>query len=79
MALLRFDVTDRLPAIEVPVLVAASRDDILVPWTCSEALAAALPRASLWTVPEGGHGVTATEPRPFNERLLDFLPETSKG
>lgn len=78
-ALLRFDVTDRLSAIEVPVLVAASRDDILVPWTCSEVLAAGLPKASLWTVPDGGHGFTVTEPQAFNERLLDFLAETTNG
>lgn len=72
-ALQRFDVADRLQAIAVPTLVAASRDDVLVPYTCSERLARGLPNATLSLVPEGGHGFTVTEPEPFNQTMLSFL------
>lgn len=72
-ALRRFDVADRLGAIGVPTLVAASRDDVLVPYTCSERLARGLPNATLSLVPEGGHGFTVTEPEPFNRTMLRFL------
>lgn len=72
-ALQRFDVADRLQAIRVPTLVAASRDDVLVPYTCSERLARGLPNATLSLVPEGGHGFTVTETEPFNRRMLSFL------
>jgi aminoacrylate hydrolase len=72
-ALLAFDVSYRLGDIPVPTLVAASRDDILVPYTASEALAAAIPGAKLWLTAEGGHACTVTDPAPFNQAAIDFL------
>ena len=72
-ALQAFDITKRLTEITCPVLVAASRDDILVPWTASKYLADNLPNARLWLVPEGGHGFTITVPGPFNTELRSFL------
>lgn len=41
-ALQAFDVSARLAEIACPVLVAASWDDMLLPWTASEALASGL-------------------------------------
>ncbi|WP_174243227.1 pyrimidine utilization protein D [Beijerinckia sp. L45] len=76
-ALLAFDVSARLGEITVPTLVAASRDDILVPWTASERLADGIPTARLWVTPEGGHGFTVTEPEIFNAALLRFLDEAA--
>jgi aminoacrylate hydrolase len=78
-ALLAFDVNGRLGNIAIPVLVAASRDDVLVPWKCSQALAAGLPNATLVTVSEGGHGFTVTEPKAFNATMLSFLTAASSG
>jgi aminoacrylate hydrolase len=72
-ALRAFDATASAAGIAAPVLVAAARDDVLVPWTASEALARALPDAELWVVPEGGHGFTVVDPGPFNDKLVDFL------
>jgi aminoacrylate hydrolase len=72
-ALLAYDVSDRLDEVAVPTLVAASRDDILVPWTASQKLAASLPRARFWLTAEGGHGCTVSDPEPFNRRLVEFL------
>ena len=74
-ALLAFDVADRLGEVRCPTLVAASRDDMLVPWTASEMLAAGIPGARLWLAAEGGHGFTVTEPEAFNAALLAFLAE----
>ena len=78
-ALLAFDANEKLAQLPTPTWVAASRDDILVPWTCSEALAAALPNATLWTVPGGGHAFTVTESVPFNSALLAFIAEQGRG
>ncbi|RJF70750.1 pyrimidine utilization protein D [Rhodopseudomonas palustris] len=72
-ALLRFDVSDRLGQIGHRTLVLATKDDMLVPWTCSQQLAAGLPNAELVVMPEGGHGVTVTDAEAFNRVVLDFL------
>ncbi|KIZ41897.1 aminoacrylate hydrolase [Rhodopseudomonas palustris] len=72
-ALLAFDISDRLGEIGHCALVAASKDDTLVPWTCSQQLVAGLPNARPLLVPEGGHAFTVTEPDRFNEAMLDFL------
>jgi aminoacrylate hydrolase len=72
-ALLAFDVSARLGGIMVPTLVAGTRDDVLVPYLCSVALASGLPGAKLWLAAEGGHASTVTDPDGFNLALLHFL------
>lgn len=72
-ALLEFDVDTRLTDIDAPTLVAAAVDDTLVPWTCSQHLAQTLPRATLHTLPHGGHAHTVTRAAAFNAALLNFL------
>ena len=72
-ALRAFDAQDRLGQVALPVLCLAARDDVLVPWTCSEALAAGLPDARAVVLPEGGHACTATEPAACNAAILAFL------
>jgi aminoacrylate hydrolase len=74
-ALLAFDVSARLAEITVPTLVAGTRDDVLVPYLSSEALAVGIPGAELWLAAEGGHASTVTEPDDFNLALLRFLDE----
>ncbi len=72
-ALLTFDVSARLNDVTMPTLVMAARDDVLVPWIASQALADGLPNAELWLVPEGGHAFTITEDAAFNDKMLAFL------
>ena len=72
-ALLRFDATADLAKMKLPVFVVASRDDVLVPATKSEELAAGIPGAELHMATYGGHGINVTEPEAFNALMLDFL------
>lgn len=74
-ALRAFDATNDLGAIKVPTLVCASMDDILVPYTKSQALADQIPAARLMLVGEGGHAFTVTEKSTFNCGLIEFIEE----
>lgn len=78
-ALLRFDVHARLGAIGTPTWVAATRDDVLVPWTSSQALADGLPGSRFELFERGGHGFTVTEAEAFNASLLAFLHGVDLG
>lgn len=72
-ALLRFDARADLAAIRVPSFVMAARDDVLVPSSKSEELAAGLPNAVVRVADYGGHAVNVTMPEMFNATVLDFL------
>lgn len=74
-ALRAFDARADLGRIATPALIAASRDDLLVPWTASQALADGLPAARLWLTEQGGHAFTVEQPEPFNAALTEFLLE----
>jgi aminoacrylate hydrolase len=72
-ALLAFDARPWLAGLALPALIVAARDDVLVPSTMSEELAAVIPGARLHVAPWGAHAINVTEPSAFNSLLLDFL------
>ena len=72
-ALRAFDVVDRLGTIRTRTLVMATRDDMLVPWTCSQVLQAGIPNAEVVVSETGGHASNVTDPASFNTQLLRFL------
>jgi aminoacrylate hydrolase len=77
-ALLAFDATSGLGSIRIPSFIAAARDDVLVPFTRSQQLAAGLSMGTLWLTAEGGHAFTVTDPVPFNAALLEFLAQQTQ-
>lgn len=72
-ALMSTDFTTSAKSISQPVLLICSQDDLLVPWTCSETLLAALPNARLEKMSWGGHAMSVTDSLTFNTLLLDWL------
>jgi aminoacrylate hydrolase len=72
-ALRAFDIVAHLPRITMPTLILAARDDMLVPWTCSQILADGIPSARLVTFDYGGHANNVTDPESFNAVLLASL------
>jgi len=75
-ALMTADFSTRAASITSPVLVICSQDDLLVPWSCSVQLAAALPDSQLVEMPWGGHAMSVTDPEPFNALLMQWLNDT---
>lgn len=71
-ALAAFDVAARLEELVTPLLTLAAKDDMLVPYTASEAFEAA-PYASTAWMSWGGHACNVTDPGTFNLLVLDYL------
>ncbi|MGJ8526020.1 putative aminoacrylate hydrolase RutD [Halomonadaceae bacterium LMG 33818] len=72
-ALRSFDSTPWISSIQHKTLVITARDDLLVPWTASEALAKALPNGEFECLDYGGHACSVTESDAFNQCLTHFL------
>jgi aminoacrylate hydrolase len=72
-ALQAFYIADRLGEIATPILALAAKDDMLVPWTCSRALADGAPSATLELMDWGGHACNVTDPGRFNQIVSAWL------
>ncbi|ASP21239.1 putative aminoacrylate hydrolase RutD [Antarctobacter heliothermus] len=72
-ALLAFDRSADLPKIPHQVLVMGVANDHLTPAYFSEALAAAIPNASLSIMQDGAHAASQILPDEFNAIAMDFL------
>jgi 3-oxoadipate enol-lactonase len=70
------DATDRLASLEVPTLVLAGEEDILIPVRLSQSLHQLVPGSAWVTVP-GGHASLWEHPTPFNTALIDFIRSQS--
>ena len=71
-ALAAFDVAGDLKGLAVTMLALAAKDDMLVPYTASEAFEAAPYAATAW-MGWGGHACNVTDPGTFNLLVLDYL------
>jgi 3-oxoadipate enol-lactonase len=67
------DTLDRLGTLAAPTLVSVADDDILVPPRFARELAAAIPHATLTTIPRAGHCYFWERADLFNGMCLDFL------
>ena len=72
-AVRRFNIAGRLDEIRVPTLLVASDDDMLVPPSASEKLAAGIPGAQFARMAAGAHACNVTRAEHFNLWLLDWL------
>ena len=68
-----FDLTAKIPTITASTLVIATKDDVLVPCTCSTALADQLTQVRLEIVEHGGHACTITDSGTCNALVKTFL------
>jgi aminoacrylate hydrolase len=68
-----FDIAADLSKITAPTYVIATRDDVLVPSTCSVALADGLPNGQLEMLDQGGHACNITDPDGFDALVGAFL------
>ncbi len=75
-ALMQADFRSCADRISQPVWVICSKDDLLVPWSCSVQLAAALPDATRAEMPWGGHAMSVTDAAQFNALLVQWLADT---
>jgi len=71
-----FDVMERLPSIEVPVLVITAEEDRLTPTKYGVFLEEKIAEASRVHIQDAGHLVPAEKPEEVNMAIEDFLDRT---
>lgn len=69
----RPDSTADLHTVDVPALVIVGAEDALAPPSDAQAIADAIPRAQLVSIPRAGHLSAVEQPEAFNEALGGFL------
>ncbi len=74
-ALRAFDVSGRLAELAVPVMAYAAKDDLLVPFTNSCALALEQPNVELRLVDWGAHAVNLTARKLFDWEVVNFISQ----
>ena len=72
----RFDVTDRLSAIDVPVLVVTAEDDRLTPSEYGDFLEKHIKNTSRAHIMDAGHIAPMEKPEEMNKTILKFLDQT---
>jgi pimeloyl-ACP methyl ester carboxylesterase len=72
----RFDVSDRLSAVDVPVLVVTAEEDRLTPPDYGAFLEQQIKNASRAHIVDAGHIVPMEKPDEINKTILKFLDQT---
>ncbi|MFA9406468.1 MAG: alpha/beta fold hydrolase, partial [Anaerolineales bacterium] len=75
LAVLRFNVSNRLGDITAPTLVVSGERDSMVPHELKESLVFGIPNAKIEIVTDSGHATPIDSPDIFNRVLLNFLHE----
>jgi 2-hydroxy-6-oxonona-2,4-dienedioate hydrolase len=66
-------IEDKLPRIEVPVLVVRGERDAVVPQRWAEEVTRLLPKGQLHVIPQGAHTVNYSLPKEFAAAIIPFL------
>jgi 3-oxoadipate enol-lactonase len=75
----RFDTTRELHKLaDIPTLVLAGEQDILIPVVLSRRLHEGIPN-SRWKTVSGGHGCMWEYPKEFNSAVIDFMNSIESG
>jgi len=69
----RPDSTPQLPSIDVPTCIVVGEEDTVTPASDAQAMASAIPGASLVTLPEAGHLSNVENAGAFNAAVAGFL------
>jgi len=69
----KYDVTEKLGAINIPTLVVVGRYDIICPVAFSQIIAESIPGAQLAIFENSGHGPPGEEPDAFQKCVRGFL------
>ncbi|QCT20349.1 pyrimidine utilization protein D [Jejubacter calystegiae] len=72
-ALKAADFRELVATIQQPALIVGARDDLLVPWQCSQELHAALPHSQLEIVDQGAHACNITQSATINALIRTWL------
>lgn len=75
LAMERWEVTDSLPAIDVPTLVLAGRQDLVTKCEAGETIAGLIPRAQFVAFDEAGHGGFLERCRSYGHVIADFVEQ----
>jgi 3-oxoadipate enol-lactonase len=67
-----FDVSDEIADIRLPTLVLSGTRDLVIPFSHSERIAAAIPGASLIALPDAGHLVVWERPGELSAHIADL-------
>lgn len=78
VALMKMDLTPRLSALDLPVLVLHGSRDWLVPWRSSKRIAASIPGSRFELIERAGHVPYLSNPGPFNEAVQRFLESVDR-
>jgi 3-oxoadipate enol-lactonase len=73
-ALLTHDCSDRLARLQIPALVMAADDDIIIRLSLSHRLYEELPRGS-WAIVPGGHAAFLENPQHWNRAVVEFVDQ----